>query len=214
MFDHCTIRLIPISGSYEEYPARYKHVYFNCTKNTLLIYITIAVLIIGTYQISASLVKYYLKGQLRYSMACLLITSIYPHYYTGWAYINAFNDEFYEQFWHQALFSITELISTICMFNLSNRKKPLSMDFLLVILTVSAFHVAASALDQFITNVIKRQGQWHQFTRDLGFMTTDILHFVIALWHLVRSTSRTHLIRMLYKCGFAVTLLAVVSQLF
>ncbi len=88
------------------------------------------------------------------------------------------------------------------------------MDPLLVILTISTFHVAASALDQFVKNVIKQQGQWHQFARDTGFMTTDILHFMVALWHLVKNTSLAHIVRKLYKCGFAVILLTMVSQLF
>jgi hypothetical protein len=34
-------------------------------------------------------------------MAALFFGSIYPHYYAWWAYFNYYNDDYYNQWWHQ-----------------------------------------------------------------------------------------------------------------
>ena len=175
-------------GSYEEYPARYKHVYFNYTWNTLLIYTLLVTSVTLTYEVSKNLLKLIARQQARMSMVILLAASIYPHYYTFWSYFNAYNDDFYDQFWHQALFSSTEILSSSCVYQMCNQKLTLSLGKLFIVATIGAFHIVASAMDQFVYNVVRVGGEWHQFSRDLSFMAVDVLYLVISSWHLVKSS--------------------------
>ena len=60
-------------------------------------------------------------------------------------------------------------------------------------------HVLTAGWDQFVTNVIKQEGQLHQVLRDLLFMIPDILHIVIAIFQLfqlakIKKRPPTHLI--------------------
>ena len=53
--------------------------------------------------------------------------------------------------------------------------------------------------DQFVTNVIKQEGELHQVLRDIFFMLPDLLHIVIALYQLfqlakIKKRPVTHLI--------------------
>ena len=184
---YCVFLFLP-PGSYEEYPARYKHVYFNYTRNTLLIYTLLVTAVTLTYEVTKNLVKLIARQHARMSMVILLATSIYPHYYTFWSYFNAYNDDFYDQFWHQALFSSTEILSSFCVYRMCSKKRTLSHGKLLIVATIGAFHIVASAMDQFVYNVVRVGGEWHQFSRDLSFMAVDVLHLVISSCHLVKGS--------------------------
>ena len=59
---------------------------------------------------------------------------------------------------------------------------------LLIVATIGAFHIVASTMDQFFYNVVRVGGEWHQFSRDLSFMTVDVLHQVISSCHLVKES--------------------------
>ena len=177
-----------LPGLYEEYPARYKHIYFNYTWNTLLIYTLLVTSVTLTYEVTKNLVKLIARQQARISMVILLATSIYPHYYTFWSYFNAYNDDFYDQYGHQALFSSTEILSSFCVYQMCSKKWTLSHRKLLIVVTIGAFHIVASAMDQFVYNVVRVGGEWHQFSRDLSFMTVDVLHLIIPICYLVKGS--------------------------
>ena len=53
-------------------------------------------------------------------MLLLFSITIYPHYYSWWMYVNYYNDDFYNQYWHQLFFTVTELISTTIVMHLIN----------------------------------------------------------------------------------------------
>ncbi len=141
------------------------------------------------YETTKHLVRLYQTGTLRKQWLLLLISSIYPHYYTWWSYFNAWNDDFYEQWWHQALFSITELVSTLYVIQLCDLHNSVQRRPIMVIFVIAVFHIVASGLDQFISNVVYQQGEWYQTARDLGFMTVDLLHLVISAHQLLCATS-------------------------
>ena len=50
------------------------------------------------------------------------------------------------------------------------------------------WRIVASAMDQFVNNVIRVGGEWHQFSRDLSFMAVDVLHLVISICYLVKDS--------------------------
>ena len=44
---------------------------------------------------------------------------------------------------------------------------------------VASLHILASGWDQFVENVLRREGELHQVLRDLGFMLPDVLHLLL-----------------------------------
>lgn len=117
-------------------------------------------------------------------MTLAVVASVYPHYYTWWSYVNAWNDDFYEQFYHQALFSFTEICSTFLILPMCNKSRPVELRRLLIVFIIALVHVMASAYDQFVKNVLWRLGDWHQFTRDVSFMATDFITLFVAVFKL------------------------------
>ena len=178
-------------GSYEGSAARYKHIYFNCTWNTFLIYAMVVATMLISYETTKNLVKLVTRQHARVSMVTLMALSVYPHYYTLWSYFNAYNDDFYEQFWHQAVFSVTEVLSSVCVYQMCNSQMALPVRKLLVVINIAVFHIMASAMDQFVVNVIQSGGQWHQFSRDLSFMVIDFVHLIVSSWHLLKLSRKS-----------------------
>ena len=185
IFLSTTFKNLYILGSYEKQPGVYHHVYFNCTSNTIIIYILLLVTVILTYEMVKNVTKLVARKQARISMVMLLATSLYPNYYTFWVYFNAFNDDFYKQVWHQAVFSVTELVSSYCVYHMCNRQEDLSLRKLLAVISIAIFHISSSAMDQFVSNVLRRGGKMHQISRDIGLMVCDIIHLIIPTLYLI-----------------------------
>ena len=173
-------------GSYEAGGrSGYKHVYFNITHQTFKIWALSAIVFVVFYECVKHLGKVVLAGRARLSMLVLVCTDVYPHYYGWWMYFNAWNDDFYKQWYHQAFFSLTELASSAVVFYLCDRSHEVRPRLSLSIMTVAVLHILASGGDQFISNVIYQKGAWHQFTRDMGFMIPDLMHIALPAYELL-----------------------------
>ena len=173
------------AGSYERRGSGYKHVYFNLTSNTFKIWALTITAAIVAYECVRRLVALFLDGRLRYSMLVLFVSAIYPHYYAWWSYFNAWNDDFYAQWNHQHVFSITELISTAIIAYLCDVTHQTKPRLLLVIACIATLHIIASTWDQFVHNIIQQEGRWHQRARDLGLMIPDLLHLLVPVAEIV-----------------------------
>jgi len=92
-----------VAGKYEKPPGSYKHFYFNCTYNTLAIWLVVLIGFVLLYESVRCLVPLvcYNRRLLRYEMLALFASSLYSHFYAWWATINYINDDFYEQWGHQ-----------------------------------------------------------------------------------------------------------------
>jgi len=172
-------------GGYERGAGIYKHIYFNATLQTFLIWSLTVVHVIVLYESIKYLITLALKSQLRYRMVLVFLSSVYPHYYSWWSYFNYFNDDFYSQFSHQLLFTITELASTLMVLYLANSNIKAGPVQLLFIITIAASHIFVSCWDQFINNVLLREGYLHQVLRDIGFMLPDIIHILLPVQELM-----------------------------
>ena len=146
--------------------------------------------VIFLYESTKYLVNLARNGKLSLRPTIILLASVYPHYYTWWSYLNACNDDFYDQFVHQTIFSLTEAISTGLVLPMCDNTRPAQPRHLLAVAAVALFHVTASGYDQFVENVLWSSGQWHQFSRDVGFMVTDLIVFVFACLELRRVLPR------------------------
>lgn len=76
--------------------------------------------------------------------------------------MNYYNDEFYSQWQHQTLFTVTELGSTAVVIHLANKDNPVTNRKVLLIVGVALVHIFGSGGDQFVFNVIRGQGYSHQ----------------------------------------------------
>lgn len=177
-------------GTYESGIASYKHIYFNATLNTVKIWTLTVFSIIIFYESIRRLVSLGLQNNLRYSMLILFLSAIFSHYYSWWAYVNYWNDDYYVQWNHQLFFTSTELVSSFLVLQLADIKVPVTSRKVLSIVGVAILHIVAGSLDQFILNVIKGEGHMHQVLRDLSFMVPDILHVLLPLIELKRSFSK------------------------
>lgn len=171
-------------AGYETGAGSYKHVYFNVTLQTWVIWIMTISVVVAVYEAVKHLVRIAMAGKARWSMVALFLLAVYPHYYAWWAYFNYYNDDFYDQFGHQLFFTVTELASTVMVLHLADSSVAVTPGKLLVIVTIAATHIACSGWDQFVGNVLKQEGMLHQVLRDLGFMLPDILHIVIPVMEL------------------------------
>lgn len=169
-------------GSYESGVASYKHLYFNATGNSMKMWMWTVVCIIALYESVRHLVTLAMHCNLRYSMLILFLSVFYSHYYTWWAYVNYWNDEFYNQWNHQMFYTITELISTILVIQLADKRNPVTMRKAIGIVGIGLMHVMGASWDNFFSNVIRGQGYAHQVARDLGLMIPDLLHVILPLF--------------------------------
>ena len=90
-----------IVGSYER-PGKtgYKHIYFNATLETLVIWTLTLFTIIIAYEAFKRLFNLYSAGNVRWRMLVLFVLDIYPNYYSYWSYFNYTNDGFCAQVNH------------------------------------------------------------------------------------------------------------------
>ena len=166
--------------------------YFNATPQAAKMWILTVTFIVASYESMKYLLQLFCRKELRYSMFVLFASVVYSHYYSFWAYINYYNDDFYSQFYHQLFFSITELCSTAVVLELANVNVELTSNKLLLILNIALLHVLIAGWDQFVTNVIKGGGRLHQVLRDLLFMIPDILHIAVSLKKLCELSKMQH----------------------
>ena len=130
-------------------------------------------------------------------------------------YFNYWNDDFYKQWNHQLLFSITEMVSTIMVVYLLDRRTPSTPRKLLAITSIAIFHVLAGGIDQFVSNVIKMKGALHQTLRDIGFMVPDVMHVVLPLYELRQYARNEHmyLLDLISRKDIAICFVAILLAL-
>jgi len=184
--DHCSNSCwdTVFKGGYETGAGIYKHIYFNVTWQSWVIWAIVMFFAICLYESIKYITLLAIHRQLRYRMALVFLSSIYPHYYSCWVYFNYYNDDFYDQFWHQTMFSITEGCSTLVVLWLCDIGVQATPHLLVVIITIASSHVFVSGWDQFVNNVLLQEGFIHQVLRDIGFMIPDIVHILLPIQEL------------------------------
>ncbi|XP_062571178.1 uncharacterized protein LOC134233208 [Saccostrea cucullata] len=182
-------------GSYER-PGKtgYKHMYFNATFEMLVIWIITLVTIILSYESFKLLINLYSNRNLRWRMLLLFILDIHPNYYSFWSYFNYTNDGFYDQFYHQLFFTITELYSTWNVFRLCAKDSKMTSGSVVSIIVISLVHILVGGVDQFFVQLILWRDNTFQRFRNLGFLLPDVFHVILTLYEVARErqTSWTH----------------------
>lgn len=103
-------------GPYESGVASYKHLYFNATQNSFKMWLLTVFAVIALYECIKQLIALILQQRCRFSMLLLFSLSIFSHYYAWWAYINYYNDDYYQQWNHQLFFTVSPVQLCICMY--------------------------------------------------------------------------------------------------
>jgi hypothetical protein len=116
-----------IIAGYETGVGDYKHVYFNATENTLIMWTLTVMAVIGLYEAVRHIFTAIYYGCARPRMVVLFLSNIFSHYYGWWAYFNYYNDDYYKQWWHQFFFTITELASSIVVLHLVNKNNVIAI---------------------------------------------------------------------------------------
>lgn len=83
--------------------------YFNATENTMKMWLLIVLGIISLYECLKYLITLAINSKIRYTMIFLFMLSIFSHYYAWWAYLNYYNDEYYNQWNHQLFFTVIKI---------------------------------------------------------------------------------------------------------
>nr|XP_022308255.1 uncharacterized protein LOC111114263 [Crassostrea virginica] len=174
-------------GSYER-PGKtgYKHIYFNATLETMVIWTLTLFTIIIAYEAFKRLFNLYSAGNVRWRMLVLFVLDIYPNYYSYWSYFNYTNDGFYAQVYHQLFFTTTELFSTWNVFWLCSKDFPMTSGPVMVIVTISLIHILLGGVDQFFVQLILWQEHTFQKARNIGFVIPDILHIILTLQEIAK----------------------------
>uniref|UniRef100_A0A8D8YUX8 Uncharacterized protein n=1 Tax=Cacopsylla melanoneura TaxID=428564 RepID=A0A8D8YUX8_9HEMI len=155
-------------GSYESGVASYKHVYFNATCTAFKMWLLSIVFIIVLYESMKLLIWLGLQWKLRISMCIIFLASIFPHYYTWWCFMNYYNDEYYHQWYHQLVFSISEMFSSCMILYLCNISHDTTRYKLCFIIGIALIHVCVSSVDQFVSNVLQGEGYSHQIASSVS----------------------------------------------
>ncbi|XP_035676930.1 uncharacterized protein LOC118416005 [Branchiostoma floridae] len=121
-----------------------------------------------------------LCARIRYRMLALLVAVSHPHYYSWWMFFGYYNDDFYVQWYHQLLFTLTELFSTGLVLSMLDRAVKPTPRKLLAIASIALLHILAGGMDQFVTNVVLGRGMFHQVSRDVAFFSSDFLYLIVA----------------------------------
>ncbi|RZF38952.1 hypothetical protein LSTR_LSTR016735, partial [Laodelphax striatellus] len=79
-----------------------------------------------------------------------------------WIYVNYWNDDYYSQWNHQLVFTVTELLSTMLVLSLANKNEAFSHYKALAVSVVGLSHIIAGGWDQFVLNVVRGEGRSHQ----------------------------------------------------
>merc|ERR1712012_304639 len=137
--------------------------------------------------------------------------SLYPHYYGWWAIINYLNEDYYPQYHHQIFFSITEALSTVIVLHLCNRENQFETWKLLLIMNINLTHIVIGCLDQFVGNIVHREGKAFEVVRDLSLFMPDILHVLVPFFELqiLAEKRRTSLKEMFYKEEVLLSLIGI-----
>ncbi|VDI74955.1 Hypothetical predicted protein [Mytilus galloprovincialis] len=179
-------------GSYEsQMRVGYKHMYFNATKQTFMMWTITMAAVLGFYEVVKHLLRLHVEGNLRYSMLFLLLLDIHPHYYSWWGYLNYFNDDFYSQFVHQLFFTVTELISSVIVVRMCSSNNSITPHQLIGVLSINIVHILIGGLDQFFKQLLFMDGQTFQRMRNLGFIIPDLFHIIIPILAYKKSRSLT-----------------------
>ena len=172
-------------GRYEMGVAGYKNVYFNCTYNTYMMWALTLLFLFMLYESLKHILACLMNKCARKKIVLIFLSSIYPNYYGWWMYFNYYNDEFYDQWWHQTFFTITELVSTFAILMLVNEHNTKYVSRKLLVIqryvhfmlisciifvnfmfkfsfSIAILHVIASSADQFVSNVLFMQGSGYQ----------------------------------------------------
>ncbi|CAB3365317.1 Hypothetical predicted protein [Cloeon dipterum] len=168
-------------GTYETGVASYKHFYFNATRNVLLIWMLTVLAIVALYEAIKRMAVLAVNGRLRFPMALLFLTALFPHYYSWWSYLNYWNDDFYTQWHHQLYFTVSEVGASYAVLRLADREVNVTSRGVLPIVAVGMVHAFLAARDQFVENVLAARGLAHQVVRDVALMVPDLLHILVPL---------------------------------
>lgn len=170
-------------GNYEKYLAGYKHIYFNTTWQTTLIWAGSMVTFVSFYEVMKHACALVSKRRMRWRMVVVFVTCLYPNYYSWWSYFNYLNDEFYSQLIHQCIFTASELYVTILAVIYFDKEKLQNGKLLGISLMITTFHIIHAAKDQFFYNVLMLRGESHQVSRDIGFMIADVSNLILLSHH-------------------------------
>lgn len=171
-----------LSGTYENGGiVRYKHLYFNATFQTLVIWITLLASIIVTYETLSRLLGLFRKKKIRWRMFILFVANLYPNYFSLWAFLNYINDGFYEYFMHQIFFTTTELFSTWNIVRMCSAEADVEAWRIKTIVAIGCMHIVIGGVDQFFEQLILWKGDTSQQMRSLLLVALDVLHVVLPL---------------------------------
>lgn len=152
-----------LAGFYEDGVASFKHVYFNTTINTFKIWTCTILFFIGMYEVFKRMIWLFVHKKLRLSMALLFGISFHSNYFSWWIIFNYYNDDFNLQWNHQMFFTITEFISTFIVIYYMDRRISITNPLpLLIVINIAVVHVLCGSLDNFIDNVVLRNGELDQ----------------------------------------------------
>ncbi|XP_063421890.1 uncharacterized protein LOC134706676 isoform X1 [Mytilus trossulus] len=169
-------------GSYEnQKKIGYKHMYFNATKQTFIMWTITMAAVLAFYELVKHLLRLYVERNLRYSMLFLIILSIYPQYFSWWVYLNYLNDDFYKQFVHQMFFTVTELISLMIIVRMCSYGNDIAINHLIGVLSINLVHIAVGGLDQFFDHLVLMDGKPFKRMRSLALVIPDVLCIVIFI---------------------------------
>ncbi|ELU02004.1 hypothetical protein CAPTEDRAFT_102797, partial [Capitella teleta] len=199
-------------GRYEWPPSAYKHMYFNCTSNTLRMWFIVLLGVLGFYESLRYLLPLLWRGKSRLQMILLFLASLYPHYYGWWGLINYLNEDYYPQWYHQIFFSVTEIASTAMVIHLCNQDNRVESWKLLLIFDINMMHVIVSGFDQFIVNVIFHKGQHFEAVRDFGLMIPDVFHVLVAFFEMTTLAERKSIsvFKLFYKEEIFMSLVVII----
>ena len=65
-------------------------------------------------------------------------------------------------------------------------QQPLRVRPLLLVAVIGTFHILAGSWDQFVSNVLLGNGRWYQQSRDMAFVSFDLLHVLVSGVYLLR----------------------------
>ena len=101
----------------------------------------------------------------------------------------------------QLFFTVTELFSTFMVVHLCCRDSVLHPWKLLVIFDINLMHIIVAGFDQFVANVIFREGQHFEAVRDLGLMAPDVFHVLVAYFELssLAAKRQTNILRLFFR---------------
>ncbi len=178
------IYFILFLGRYEWPPSAYKDVYFNATPTTFKIWIVILLGILGLYETLRYIFDMVWTKKLRFIMLAVLISALYPHYYGWWGLFNYLNEGYHGQWGHQIFFSFTEVLSTAMVVHLCNKENRMESWKLLLILNINLMHIIVGSMDQFVNNIMYREGKAFEVVRDMALMMPDIFHCLVPFFEL------------------------------